>query len=66
MKYNILVVDDEEDIRLSIAGLLEDENYEVRVAKKITGVSRPENIKIANGTHASIGIGRSVSRIGKE
>ena len=33
MKYNILVVDDEEDIRLSIAGLLEDENYEVRVAK---------------------------------
>ena len=33
MKYNILVVDDEEDIRLSIAGLLEDENYEVRVVK---------------------------------
>lgn len=33
MKYNILVVDDEEDIRLSIAGLLEDENYEVRIVK---------------------------------
>ena len=33
MKNNILVVDDEKDIRLSIAGLLEDENYEVRVAK---------------------------------
>ena len=33
MKNNILVVDDEEDIRISIAGLLEDENYEVRVAK---------------------------------
>jgi len=33
MKNNILVVDDEEDIRLSIAGLLEDEGYEVRVAK---------------------------------
>jgi len=33
MKYNILVVDDEEDIRISIAGLLDDENYEVRVAK---------------------------------
>ena len=33
MKNNILVVDDEEDIRVSIAGLLEDENYEVRVAK---------------------------------
>ena len=33
MKNNILVVDDEEDIRLSIAGLLEDEDYEVRVAK---------------------------------
>ena len=30
MKYNILVIDDEEDIRNSIAGLLEDENYEVR------------------------------------
>ncbi len=33
MKNNILVVDDEEDIRISIAGLLEDEDYEVRVAK---------------------------------
>ena len=33
MKYNILVVDDEKDIRLSIAGILEDENYEVSVAK---------------------------------
>ena len=33
MKNNILVVDDEKDIRSSIAGLLEDENYQVRVAK---------------------------------
>jgi len=33
MKNNILVVDDEKDIRISIAGLLEDENYVVRVAK---------------------------------
>ena len=30
MLNNILVVDDEEDIRKSIAGLLEDENYQVR------------------------------------
>ena len=33
MKNNILVVDDEKDIRSSIAGLLEDENYQVMVAK---------------------------------
>ena len=33
MLNNILVVDDEEDIRKSIAGLLEDENYEVRIVK---------------------------------
>ena len=33
MKYNILVIDDEEDIRNSIAGLLEDENYEVRTVE---------------------------------
>ena len=33
MKYNILIVDDEEDIRLLIKGLLEDENFEVAVAK---------------------------------
>ena len=33
MKYNILVIDDEEDIRSSIAGLLEDENYEVRTVE---------------------------------
>jgi two-component system, NtrC family, nitrogen regulation response regulator NtrX len=33
MKNNILIVDDEKDIRLSIAGLLEDENYEVRMAQ---------------------------------
>ena len=33
MKNNILVVDDENDIRWSIKGLLEDENYVVRVAK---------------------------------
>ena len=33
MKYNILVIDDEEDIRNSIAGLLQDENYEVRTVE---------------------------------
>ena len=33
MKSNILIVDDEKDIRLSITGLLEDENYEVRAVK---------------------------------
>ena len=33
MKFNILVIDDEEDIRNSIAGLLEDENYEVRTVE---------------------------------
>jgi two-component system nitrogen regulation response regulator NtrX len=33
MIYNILVIDDEEDIRNSIAGLLQDENYEVRTAE---------------------------------
>ena len=33
MKHNILIVDDEKDIRLSIKGLLEDENYEVAMAK---------------------------------
>ena len=33
MKYNVLVIDDEEDIRNSIAGLLEDENYEVRTVE---------------------------------
>ena len=33
MVNNILVVDDEEDIRKSIAGLLEDENYQVRTVE---------------------------------
>ena len=33
MLNNILVVDDEEDIRKSIAGLLEDENYQVRTVE---------------------------------
>ena len=33
MKYNILIVDDEKDIRLLIKGLLEDENFEVTTAK---------------------------------
>jgi len=33
MKSNILIVDDEKDIRLSITGLLEDENYDVRAVK---------------------------------
>ena len=33
MKYNILIVDDEKDIRLLIKGLLEDENFEVAIAK---------------------------------
>jgi len=33
MQNNILIVDDEKDIRLSIAGLLEDENYQVILAK---------------------------------
>ena len=33
MKYNILIVDDEKDIRLLIKGLLEDENFEVATAK---------------------------------
>ena len=33
MKYNILVIDDEEDIRNSIAGLLQDENYDVRTVE---------------------------------
>ena len=39
-------------------------NNEARVARKITGVSNPENINIANGTQASIGIGLNVSKIG--
>ena len=33
MKYNILIVDDEKDIRFLIKGLLEDENFEVATAK---------------------------------
>ena len=33
MNNNVLIVDDEKDIRLSIKGLLEDENYEVSLAK---------------------------------
>ena len=31
----------------------------------MTGVSEPLNIRIANGTHARIGMGRRVSKTGK-
>lgn len=33
MKYNVLIVDDELDIRLSMGGLLEDEGYNVKTAE---------------------------------
>ena len=33
MKYDILIVDDEEDIRSLVGGILEDEGYEARFAK---------------------------------
>ena len=33
MKYNVLIVDDELDIRLSMGGLLEDEGFAVRTAE---------------------------------
>jgi len=32
MKYDILIVEDEDDIRDMIAGILEDEGYQVRKA----------------------------------
>ena len=35
------------------------------VARKMIGVSKPENMMIASGTQARIGIGRRVSRMGK-
>ena len=38
---------------------------DARVAKKITGVSKPENIRMARGTQAKIGMGLNVSKIGK-
>lgn len=33
MKYNVLIVDDEIDIRLSMGGLLEDEGFQVKTAE---------------------------------
>ena len=33
MKYNVLIVDDELDIRLSMGGLLEDEGFNVKTAE---------------------------------
>ena len=41
-------------------------NRDARVARKMIGVSKPENMTIASGTQARMGIGRRVSRIGKE
>ena len=38
---------------------------DARVVRKMTGDSSPVNIRIASGTQASIGIGRSVSNSGK-
>ncbi|HIM44932.1 MAG TPA: response regulator, partial [Alphaproteobacteria bacterium] len=32
MPHDILIVDDEQDIRLLVAGILEDEGYQARVA----------------------------------
>ena len=46
MKHNILVVDDEEDIRLSIKGILEDENYEVALAKNSDEVMKAISFKV--------------------
>lgn len=46
MKHNILVVDDEEDIRLSIKGLLEDENYEVALAKNSDEAMKAISFKV--------------------
>ena len=37
---------------------------DARNVRKTTGVSDPENITIASGTQARIGIGRSTSKIG--
>ena len=38
---------------------------DARVARKITGPSKPGSSKIDSGTHARMGIGRSSSMIGK-
>ena len=38
---------------------------DARKVRKITGVSAPLNIRIASGTQARIGIGRSSSKTGK-
>jgi len=38
---------------------------DARNVRKMTGVSVPLNIRIANGTQASGGIGRKTSKIGK-
>ena len=46
MKNNILIVDDEKDIRLSVKGLLEDENYEVAVAKNSEEALKAISIKV--------------------
>ena len=46
MKYNILIVDDEKDIRLSIKGLLEDEGYEVALAKNSDEVLKSINSRV--------------------
>tara|TARA_B100000686_G_scaffold229242_1_gene236633 strand:- start:5536 stop:6918 length:1383 start_codon:yes stop_codon:yes gene_type:complete len=46
MKNNILVVDDEVDIRLSISGLLEDENYEVALAKNSDEALKAISVKV--------------------
>jgi len=32
MKYDVLIVEDEDDIREMIGGILQDEGYEVRLA----------------------------------
>jgi two-component system, NtrC family, nitrogen regulation response regulator NtrX len=46
MINNILVVDDDEDIRISIAGLLEDENYEVRTVENSDNALAAINKKV--------------------
>ena len=50
MKYNILIVDDEKDIRFLIKGLLEDENFEVATAKNsdeaIKSITNKNNYRV--------------------
>ena len=38
MKKDILILDDEEDIRHLIAGILQDEGYETRLAWDLTSL----------------------------